>query len=105
MSSRKDIERWDKTFDEAMQCVDFDRIHKVMEFLDWRWAAIDGVPSIYQLITLVQKLYKDFLVDMADHPDDDDIDFMTGTGGFRLYASTYNDGELRYFIEILFNIS
>ena len=35
--------------DRAIDFMDWTRIQKVMEFLDWKWARSNGVPELYEL--------------------------------------------------------
>ena len=40
----------------VMECSDFERIKKVMDFLEWEWAGTDGVPTIYEIIKYAEGL-------------------------------------------------
>lgn len=61
-----------------MDWFDFDRVHRVMTMLDWRWATIDGVPEIPDLRKQVRHMMRTLW---------ESGDAFTSTGGFmvRLY--------------------
>jgi hypothetical protein len=43
--------------DEIMDSFDFQKVHKIMEAINWRWHEV-GVPDIYSLRTLARKHLK-----------------------------------------------
>lgn len=65
-----------KQIKEIMTEFDFEKVHKVMEFLDWKWTD-NGVPSIYMLKMTAKQL----LSEVALSPNNDT---WTETGGFRV---------------------
>lgn len=71
----------DKIIDEMLGGFDFEKVHKVMEFLDWEWADSDEIPSIYRLI----KTARDLLEEVWDKTKEIDNDNQyIATGGFRV---------------------
>ena len=64
----------------VMEDFDFDRVHDVMVFLDWRWSIANGertVPSSYRLMKTADRLLRE----TAAHYGETEF-YMNGTGGF-----------------------
>lgn len=38
-----------KAINNVVNMVEWDEVHKVMKYLNWKWASSDGVPEIYEL--------------------------------------------------------
>jgi len=66
---------------EILDNFDFEKVHKVMTLLDWRWysSAENKVPNIEQMKNMVRSLFKSL-----EHPDCDAV----SCGGFSLYYDT-----------------
>ncbi len=47
--------------DEAMDFLDFERIHKVMNALNWTWRGSDEPPEIYELRRELRKMLNQFI--------------------------------------------
>lgn len=64
--------------EEVMDWFDFEKVHRVMTMLDWKWASIDAVPDIPDPRKEVRRLMTPLW--------NSDNEFI-GTGGFmvRLY--------------------
>jgi len=56
--------------DEIMDSFDFQKVHKIMEFLNWEW--YEGVPDIYSLRTAARKHLKQAA----------EVKGASGSGGF-----------------------
>ena len=67
---------------EILSDFDFNKVHRVMKFLDWQWAKLGAVPSAVDL----QKEAERLLGSLAGEPG------VKGTGGLR--ASLKSDGIL-----------
>ena len=77
----------DRMVTAVMEDFDFDRVHRVMVNLDWKWDIGDGemtVPSIYRLTKEAERLLRD----VAQHYGDKEF-YSCGSGGFM----THLDGE------------
>lgn len=77
----------DKMVTTVMEDFDFDRVHRVMVNLDWKWNIGDGemtVPSSYRLTKYAERLLRD----VAQHYGDEEP-YSCGSGGFTAYL----DGE------------
>lgn len=46
--------------DEFMDFIDFEKIHKTMEALNWKWAGIEGIPEIYHIRQHLRELLNEF---------------------------------------------
>lgn len=64
--------------DEIMDFLDFEKIHKTMEALNWYWADVDGIPEIYEIRHFLRKLLKEFLDENLSE---------SSCGGFRIWKS------------------
>jgi hypothetical protein len=65
----------DEQIDDIMDEFEFDKVHKVMEFLDWKWwfdGETERVPEVYEL----RKKAREYLRYVAKHGG------TTGSGGF-----------------------
>lgn len=77
----------DKMVTAVMEDFDFDRVHRVMVNLDWKWDIGDGertVPSSYRLTKKAESLLRD----AAQHYGDKEF-YSCGSGGFAAHL----DGE------------
>jgi len=79
----------DKHYETIMDCLDefdFDRVHKVMTVLDWKYSDSTEVPSVEYL----RKNARKYLIEVAKEALQRDCEFVCGTGGFRYEARIYN---------------
>lgn len=84
----------DQVIKQVLENFDFDKVHKVMEVLDWKWVGgdtQDGVPSVYRLIKKAEGLLKD-CVNEIEHRNTNT--FVLSTGGFKATCVKYDDGEI-----------
>jgi len=83
--------------------LDFDKIHSVMKFLDWRWSTSeDGleVPTISEM----RKTCRKYLILTAEHClTEKSKEYYTATGGFRFEGRLYDDGFL--FLRVAFEVT
>lgn len=78
--------------DEIMDNFDFHKVHKVMKFLNWRWAfAEEGVPEICELKDTARRLLNECLYNLIKHGEDS---WSIATGGFYVRATNYKDAEV-----------
>lgn len=47
--------------DEFMDHIDFEKIHRVMQSLDWSWQGTRGVPELYEIRQFLRKLLNEFI--------------------------------------------
>jgi hypothetical protein len=83
----------DKHYETIMDCLeefDFDRVHKVMTFLDWKYSDDKDVPTIETL----RKNARKYLIEVAKQALESKSEYITGTGGFRYEAKLYEDDYL-----------
>ena len=74
---------------EVMDLFDYERVHKVMEFLDWKWAGKD-IPEIYDLRVKSRKL----LEEAANKVIEGEEYYFVATGGFKAEAWKNDEGKL-----------
>ena len=74
---------------EVMDLFDYERVHKVMEFLDWKWAG-KGVPEIYDLRVESRRL----LENVANKVIEGEKYYFSATGGFKAEAWKNDDDTL-----------
>lgn len=87
---------------EVLDCFDFEKVHKVMVFLDWHWASLNGVPKIYDLRQKARRIIEDAIKSV--------LNTKTGscsieTGGFiaKVYGKTDEDQKIR--IKLQFKVT
>lgn len=78
---------------ECISQFDFDRVAKVMKFLNWKWAIHDGileVPDKYDIVeaatNLLYEVFDELLICSEE-------DFSIGTGGLVAKAYKYKDED------------
>ena len=82
---------------EVMEDFDFERVHGVMESLDWKWSIEHDeyvVPSVYRLMKKAESM----LDDVSRY--DDGMRHELSTGGLRAVLDDSGDLELRFEIEL-----
>jgi hypothetical protein len=77
------------TVNEVMDLFDYEHVHKVMEFLDWKWAG-KGVPEIYDLRVESRRL----LEKVANKVIEGEKYYFSATGGFKAEAWKNDDNTL-----------
>lgn len=81
--------------DNIMDSFDFDQVHKVMVFLDWKWANMNGgleIPEKYELRSEARRLLKMAVEEKT----------TASTGGF---IAEYSEGEDGGWMDLKFVIS
>jgi len=73
-------EKKQQMIDEIMDSFEFEKVHKTMVALDWRWVGVEGVPDILAIRKFARNCLK-----YAFHYG------LYGCGGFR---ATYKEGIL-----------
>lgn len=84
--------------DEVMDEFDYDKVQKVMEFLNWTWMTIDGTLTVSDLKRSTRKnLHETFTgATLAKS------NFRTGTGGFVIEVEWSKDLDCVDSIELSF---
>lgn len=85
------VELEPKHYDLIMDCLDefdFDRVHRVMTFLDWKYADSKEVPDIQTLRKKARKYLQEV---MGQALNSEGGEYIIGTGGFRYEAKLYPD--------------
>ncbi len=86
---------------EVMERFDFQKVHRVMEFLDWRWTSYGAVPPLSALESTAYQLLNDAVREyLADpHPSG----MSVSTGGFTAEVITYRSGaekiQLTFYVD------
>ena len=91
-------EQTQETIDDIMDNFEFDKVHEVMEFLEWKWALDDGycVPSINDLRRRSRQLIKDVVSNLERNEE-----CNVSTGGFTVRGwKSSDDGKI--FLELSF---
>lgn len=91
-----------KAIENIIENFDFDKVHKVMTFLNWGWATVEegGIPSIGKLIIHSQK----YLSDVFDMCTRTKKDYYTGTGGFFVEAQYNNEENCCDYLKLRFEL-
>ncbi len=80
---------------EVLDNFDFEKVHKVMTFLDWKWISLSDatneVPSIAKLVRTAQQ-YLEMAYDGLAKASYEDNQYMVGSGGFEAQAKRYPAG-------------
>ena len=86
-------ERQQNTVDDIMDCFDFEKVHRVMKFLNWKWASTGSqVPEVYQMKRWARDLIKSAIKDRTS----------IATGGFYVSYTEEDNGDM--FIDLSFRV-
>lgn len=81
--------RFQKEVDDALEHFNFEKVHKTMQLLDWKWChpGENGarVPSLDE----IKKRAKEILQEAAESAAMSKGEYLVGTGGFRAEAQYY----------------
>lgn len=80
---------------------DFVKVHKVMTFLDWRWAAQGRVPTIEELESAAYKLLHES-IRLFDESGQPQSGMSVSTGGFSADVVVFSSGDKR--LQLLFYV-
>jgi len=83
---------------EVMDEFDYDKVQRVMEFIDWKWASVDGVLSVGDLKRKSRILLSDCVNGATLHKQD----VIISTGGFKAEATWDNESNKIYNITLRF---
>ena len=93
----------DQQIQDILCCFDFEKVHKVMKFLDWKWASSqteDCVPSVSELVLKAHELIYSSIASISKQSNPS---YFVMTGGFKVSVHRCDDGYL--VIELQFSIS
>jgi hypothetical protein len=90
MNKETYIERYSYVCDNF----DFEKVHGVMELLDWKWCTKTGfkVPSVSQMVILCHKLFEDCYKELEQRS----YPIETSTGGFTVSVDTEGHVGLKF---------
>lgn len=105
---------------EIMQNFDFDKVHKVMEFLDWKWYGTEnGVPTTFELVKEVKDRLNELIEracnEAADNIPIDELVYEAGTtldddaiydwgiycGGLHCTIVVFRNGDVRMSVRFI----
>lgn len=94
------LKKLQKGKQDCLEHVDFEKIHSVMQHLDWKWFVGDGVavPSMSKLVLFAQKQL-DNAIDGFLEKDCDD--YLCYSGGFKASVRGFADGFCRVTLEFI----
>lgn len=87
---------------EVLDNFDFEKVHRVMEFLNWTWSTKkkkEKIPSIKKMKKHAERLIEDAIKGLKKHGADQ---YSIATGGFEAYAFYGEEGlevVLRFIVE------
>lgn len=83
---------YDTIFD-ILEGMDFYRIKKTMDFLQWYWATDRGfvIPDVYEIKKSARTILINSVVGAISSPNKE---YVINTGGFRAESKIYKDGFL-----------
>jgi hypothetical protein len=94
------MERYEKLLDservrfhEIIDNFDFEKVHRCMTLMDWRWATTNGVPSLEDIKNTASRLLLDVIIGIRFS-----ATYNVGTGGFHVTYDKKYDGILLSFV-------
>jgi hypothetical protein len=85
---------------EILDNFDFEKVKRVMDFLNWEWAGSNGVPEIYELRQHARKLMNTAVTECLKSKG---TDYTTECGGFRVECNKY-EGDPKIYLRLSFNL-
>ena len=85
----------EELINEVLDNFDFERVHKVMTFLNWKWISLsegtNEVPSLAKLVRTAQQ-YLEMAYDGLEKIEHNEHSYMVGCGGFEVWAKRFPAG-------------
>ena len=76
-----------KAIHRVVDMVEWDEVHKVMKYLDWKWASSEGVPEIYELKESALRLAEEAVADTIKYA----ARRFIATGGIEVDTEFYEE--------------
>ena len=76
---------------EIINEFNFDKVQKVMDFLDWRWQNARRIPTIHELISKSENLLNDVCLELLNGQEKE---WKVSTGGFSAYGFIDDSGDI-----------
>lgn len=94
------LEKLQKSKDGCMVWIDFEKIHSVMQHLDWKWVTGDNarVPSIVELVLFAQKQINTAVQGFLENGCNE---YFASSGGFKASVKGFADGFCRVTLEFI----
>lgn len=93
----KDIDRknfYRSKLEELLTEFDFEKVHEIMELLDWTWVGVTGIPEREDMISVIKGLYNSIENAILSSKES-----FAATGGFKLTFSPDEDDEIKLVFE------
>lgn len=84
------------SIDEIIDWFDFERVRRVMAFMEWEWHDSGGVPEIPELRRHARRLLNQAAEGLLRDNQSDDSRFAVSCGGFTAVANRYEDTDKIY---------
>jgi aerobic-type carbon monoxide dehydrogenase small subunit (CoxS/CutS family) len=84
-----------------LESFDFEKVHKVMTFLDWRWADHNRVPTVEELKSAAYELMHESIRLFAENGRPQS-GMCVSTGGFSANVVVFSSGHTR--LQLLFYV-
>lgn len=94
------LKKLQKSKEDCITQINFEKIHSVMKHLDWKWFTGDdcSVPSIVELVLFAQK---ELNIAVQGFLENDCDDYMCHSGGFKASVKGFADGFCRVTLEFI----
>lgn len=94
--------------DEILDYLDFEKVQKVMTFLDWKWAVFNAVPTIPELRIESRRLLRSAFKQSKEEFSTPNETYIAACGGFTAECIKYLDTEsndIKFHLKLSFNIA
>jgi len=94
------LQKLQKSKEDCIAHIDFDKIHSVMQHLDWKWFTGDdvSVPSMSKLVLFAQKQLNTAVQGFLQN---DCNEYFASSGGFKASVHGFADGFCRVTLEFV----
>lgn len=93
----------EEQINNIMDCFDFDKVHKAMVALDWKWGMHGGfhIPAQRELRKRAREILRETFDKLEEA--EDSRSFTIETGGFEARATSYDNEDIK--LELRFSVS
>lgn len=94
------LQKLQKSKEDCIVHIDFDKIHSVMQHLDWKWFTGDdvSVPSMSKIVLFAQKQLNTAVQGFLEN---DCNEYFASSGGFKASVKGFSDGFCSVTLEFI----
>lgn len=79
---------------DCIACFDFEKMHKIMEFLNWKWCSSNGVPDVNHIKDVAMEMLYSCYVGWHEDKLSSGEPYYSGSGGLLASYAYYDDEDI-----------